>query len=165
MGKKRKRASIPDASRKRVKPSSSTTATNPIPTPINHPVLSYYYPRVLPLRDYLLEVLPASSRSRRRKFASIVSPTQGPDDQGQDGDDKDDSIPALANHLDTTLVGVLKPVDNVTTHSRQLEFAAFTQSQFRSTTGSAEDGPMSSQSEVTILSPLYEFLCTYANWS
>lgn len=157
MGKKRKRASLPDASRKRVKPTPPAAAAVPIPTPtpINHPVLSYYYPRVLPLRAYLLELLPASSRSRSRKIASLAL-TQRDDNSDHDKENKEqDSTSALAKHLDTTLVGVPKPLDDVTTHSRHLEFATFTQSQFRWTTGSAEDGPMSSQSEVP---PSYAFI-------
>ncbi|KAL1956097.1 hypothetical protein VTO42DRAFT_7616 [Malbranchea cinnamomea] len=46
------------------------------------------------------------------------------------------------------MVGVLKKPDNATNITRQREFAAFTQSQFRSTTSSADDGPTSSQSEI-----------------
>lgn len=83
---------------------------SPTATPsscIQHPVLSRLYPKVLPLRHYLLSRLPAASKNRRRKIASLgilqvpdrdnnsSAPTRAPDDA------------ELGKLLDTTLVGVV----------------------------------------------------------
>lgn len=38
---------------------------------LKHPTLCLYYEQVSTLREYLLDALPASSRSRRRKIAAI----------------------------------------------------------------------------------------------
>lgn len=39
--------------------------------PVSHPLLSQLYPHVQTLRDYVLSRLPASSRLRRKKIASV----------------------------------------------------------------------------------------------
>lgn len=157
---------------------------------LQQPVLSIYYPRVITLRAYILELLPTSSKSRRRKVASIAKDWHNEPGNDKDGDtrskiktktkdkseikDKDattasrrrrrprislgggvvvtdiERIQELGRLLDSTLVGVLKPLDNAANHSRQRDLAAFTQSQFRcSTLGGTDVGATSSQSEVS----------------
>ncbi|QVM13672.1 hypothetical protein D8B26_008278 [Coccidioides posadasii str. Silveira] len=118
-------------------PTSSTSTT--------HPVLSLYYPRVVKLRSYILELLPPTSKSRRRKVASLGSQngrvsniagsrrSTASQSQARNGDEADRSrAQGVAELLDTTLVGVLKQRDHADAHSRERDFAAFTQSQFRS---------------------------------
>ncbi|EEP82887.1 predicted protein [Uncinocarpus reesii 1704] len=156
MGKKRKlgaRDTGPTEPQKRARhnPKDSQSQSAP-PT---HPVLSLYYPRVLPLRAYLLTLLPPSSKSRRRKLASLgvqhppdhaahkPAPTPSgevvPPPAQADGAQQD-RVRQVAALLDTALVGVLSPLDRVDVHARQREFAAFTQSQFRSSLVRSTDG-------------------------
>ncbi|KMP05894.1 telomerase catalytic chain [Coccidioides immitis RMSCC 2394] len=135
-------------------PPSSTSTT--------HPVLSLYYPRVVKLRSYILELLPPTSKSRRRKVASLGSQngrvnniagsrrSTASQSQARNGDEADRSrAQEVAELLDTTLVGVLKQRDHADAHSRQRDFAAFTQSQFRSSRlRCTEVCATSSQSEI-----------------
>jgi telomerase reverse transcriptase len=133
-----------------------TTTTTPI---IQHPVLSAYYDRIISLRAYLLELLPASSKSRRRRLASVGRERDG-QSEPRDGEDEaqfleSQRVSDLSRLLDTTLVGVLKAADTFANHSRQREFATFTQSQFRSSSGSTDAGPTSSLNEVSSALPPY----------
>jgi telomerase reverse transcriptase len=110
-----------------------------------HPVLSQYYPRLVTLRQYLLEQLPSSFKARRRRIASLnanVPLNLDPHNQSIDHD----SI--IANLLDSTLVGVLKESNQSIDHARQRDFAAFTQSEERSLL-CTDTGPTSPQSEVS----------------
>ncbi|WEW60057.1 Telomerase reverse transcriptase [Emydomyces testavorans] len=141
---------------KLLEPDSTTTA---------HPVLSCYYPRVIKLRSYLLELLPPTSKSRRRKVASLGTQSNIADcarsttstadvlrvgqSQSQEAEREDTRIRDIAKLLDTTLVGVLKPSDHAESQPRQRDFAAFTQSQFRSSLLHCTDvGATSSLSEI-----------------
>lgn len=133
MGRKRKRPSIEvtDASQKRSKKTKKTPEVNLHPAQSahhHHPVISRYYSQVVSLRTFLLSSLPSSSKSRRRKVASI--------------DNK------LAHLLDTTLVGIDKQPDEATTQSRQRDLAVFTQSQARSSRDSTDTGASCPQSEL-----------------
>lgn len=89
-------------------------------------VLAFYYPRLLSLRTYLLELLPASSVSRQRRVRS-VGREKTKQESKEDGDDE-----RVARLLDSTIVGVLKPASPAINSARQRELAAFTQSQVRS---------------------------------
>ncbi|CAG8097164.1 unnamed protein product [Penicillium salamii] len=138
MGKKRKR---PGKDRG---PSSShlgiTTGTRrfrisaPNSREISHPVISLYYQNVLSLRDYLLQQLPPTSKSRRRRIRTLAS--------------RPDDSQALAQLLDSTLVGVLKDASPVVNSERQKEYSSFNESQSRSLLASTDTGPTCAQSEV-----------------
>lgn len=103
-----------------------------------HPVISLYYREVLTLRHYLLRQLPTSSKSRRRRIASLGSSTVP-----EHGETK-----PLSDLLDATLVGVLKQPSPKVDSERQRDYRAFTQSQSRSVLVSTDTGPTSPQSEV-----------------
>lgn len=137
MGKKRKRPG---------KSSTGTTGTTdtpklPVSTTVkkrtSHPVISLYYREVVTLRQYLLRQLPATSKSRRRRIASLGS-TQA----------QDDSESGLVDLLDSALVGVLKESSPSIDSERQRDYLAFTQSQSRSILVSTDTGPTCPQSEV-----------------
>ena len=81
-----------------------------------HSVLKSYYPRVLSLREFLLEKLPPTSKFRRRQLNGIGS-----------GSRKCGN--GHINYMDTTLVGVLRESDAFTEETRRRDFLAFTQSQ------------------------------------
>lgn len=106
-----------------------------------HPVISLYYRDLFSLRQYLLCCLPLSSKSRRRRIASL----------GASGSAEHDCQP-LVHLLDTTLVGVLKQPSPKLASERQQAYRAFTQSQSRSILVSTDTGPVAPQSEVLYLS-------------
>lgn len=114
-----------------------------------HPVISLYYHQVLTLRQYLLQQLPLTSRSRRRRILSLKVPIAQPVAADKsDGDHRQHEGPAriIANLLDTTLVGVPKePLPTGDQIYRQ-DFVTFTQSQDRSQC--TDTGPPCPQSEV-----------------
>jgi telomerase reverse transcriptase len=151
MGKKRKR------------PQKSTTPQDDLinkrqrtvaaSVTVEHPVLSRYYRRVVNLRQYLLEELPSSSKTRRRRITSagkrdensktdpnasaVAALTQGSADGGTD----------FARFLDSTLVGLLHCPSPAELEARQREYAIFSQSEERSLLGT-DTGPCNHQSEV-----------------
>ncbi|KAJ6145523.1 Telomere reverse transcriptase [Penicillium chermesinum] len=137
MGKKRKRPS-----KSGLASSQSSTAPRFKSTPSSqgqqatHPVISLYYRQLLSLRQYLLAQLPISSKSRRRRLASLSASSNAAHG------------PALAALLDSTLVGVLKDPSPSVDSDRQRDYRAFTQSQSLSTLISTDTGPNSPQSEV-----------------
>ncbi|PGH29534.1 telomerase reverse transcriptase [[Emmonsia] crescens] len=130
----------------------------PLDGSIYHPVLSLYYPRVVTLRSYLYEQLPLSSKSRRKKVASLGLEKQDGSDSspyslssqqvGAGVQQTKEEIQALAGILDSTLVGILKEPDSAINNSRQKEFAAFTQSQVRSSMECTDIGATTSQSDI-----------------
>ncbi|KAJ5558312.1 Telomere reverse transcriptase [Penicillium sp. DV-2018c] len=147
MGKKRKRsikdrgpppsshAGITTSPRRFRKP----RAPIPLERKTNHPVISLYYRNVMPLREYLLQQLPATSKSRRRRIRTLGSRAdQEPDGQSQE----------LAELLDSTLVGVLKESSPAVNSERQKEYSSFNQSQSQSILVSTDTGPTCPQSEV-----------------
>lgn len=107
-----------------------------------HPVISLYYQQVLTLRQYLLQKLPLTSKSRRRRILSLKSPIAREKDHRQ----YEEPAQILANLLDTTLIGVPKEISPAGDQTRQLDFAAFTQSQDRSEC--TDTDPSCPQSEV-----------------
>jgi telomerase reverse transcriptase len=110
-----------------------------------HPVISLYYRQVLTLRQYLLRQLPASSKLRRRRIASLrpSAPPSIPERGNDTGS-------PLAELLDSTLIGVLKEPSAKVDSDRQRDYRAFTQSQSRSILVSTDTGPTSPQSEVCL---------------
>ncbi|EZG03238.1 hypothetical protein H106_06732 [Trichophyton rubrum CBS 735.88] len=120
---------------------------------IRQAVLAFYYPRLLSLRTYLLELLPACSTARRRRIELAgreqtqpktkqrkklkIDGVPGGCDAG-DGDG-DDSRRRLAELLDSTIVGISKPASPAVSVFRQRELAAFTQSQAMSSNFNATD--------------------------
>ncbi|KAJ5752542.1 Telomere reverse transcriptase [Penicillium odoratum] len=142
MSKKRKRPSKASgpasqtsltAAPNRFKSSKESVARNIRTT---HPVISLYYREVLTLRQYLLNQLPASSKLRRRRIASLrLSPERS-------------NVQPLADLLDFTLVGVLKEPSPKIDSDRQRGYREFTQSQSRSVLVSTDTGSTSPQSEV-----------------
>src|SRR5690349_14546948 len=89
--------------------------------PVQHVVLSSYYPKILTLRDFLLSKLPLSSRVRRRKITTL-----GREDRANTPD---------LHFLDTTFIGVLQETKPAAEQERQKDFIVYTQSQQRSSSG------------------------------
>lgn len=140
MGKKRKRP-IKDA----IQPRDSRSCASPKSkhegmTGHSHPVISLYYPQVLTLRQYLLQQIPVSSKSRRRRIASVRADGSDAETEGDHG---------LANLLDRTLVGVSKESPPTSTPENRRELARFSQSQSRSVEDS-NVGPVCAQTEVSL---------------
>jgi telomerase reverse transcriptase len=108
----------------------------------SHPVISIYYRQVVTLRQYLLQHIPVSSKSRHRKIASMHS--YDPTGASRPGE----LVEGLSKLLDTTLVGVLK--ESSPAHSQEIrrELAEFTTSQDRSVLISTDTGPPCPQAEV-----------------
>ncbi|KAE8353885.1 hypothetical protein BDV28DRAFT_98826 [Aspergillus coremiiformis] len=147
MGKKRKRPIKDGQARKTLKMSTQTTALiTGVPgehaSQHSHPVISIYYRQVLTLRQYLLQRIPATSKSRRRRIASVPSydSTNASRSAGQ--------AEGLSYLLDTTLVGVLQVPDNVRSQELRRELAGFTASKDRSLLISSDTGPPCPQAEV-----------------
>ncbi|KAI1203138.1 hypothetical protein F5X97DRAFT_159079 [Nemania serpens] len=74
-----------------------------IDLPVQHPVLSQYYPLVQSLRKYIIAQLPSSSRIRRRKISAVGIVSKYPDSPLSDVER------SLGCLLDTTLVGFSRP--------------------------------------------------------
>jgi telomerase reverse transcriptase len=152
MGKKRKRpikdggAADEPAQRRIIRASSGSRNEN---DGHSHPVISLYYRQVVTLRQYLLQQIPVTSKTRRRRIASVRSETLA----DRDGDESsgERQVQDLASVLDTTLVGVLKETLPTVIRERRRDFAAFsqTQSQCRSELTSTDTGPPCPQSEVS----------------
>lgn len=149
MGKKRKRP-VKDRGPTPSSHLGITTGTRrfrisaPNSREISHPVISLYYQQVLSLRDYLLHQLPLTSKSRRRRIWSLGSPS-----------DTHPQSSALAQLLDSTLVGVLKSSSPSLITERQKEYLSFNESQSRSLLVSTDTGPTCPQSEVSCLPSTY----------
>ncbi|KAG2412542.1 hypothetical protein HFD88_010099 [Aspergillus terreus] len=113
----------------------------------SHPVISLYYPQVLTLRQYLLQQIPVSSKSRRRRIASVRADGSDTETEGDHG---------LANLLDRTLVGVSKESPPTSTPENRRELARFSQSQSRSVEDS-NVGPVCAQTEIVdfVISALF----------
>ncbi|KGY14464.1 hypothetical protein PABG_12677 [Paracoccidioides brasiliensis Pb03] len=132
----------------------------PVDGSIYHPVLSLYYSRIMTLRDYLHAQLPASSKSRRRKIASIglnnqrgtrhtlFSLTLPPRSPSSGILRTHEETQIIADVLDSTLVGILKESDRAINDARQKEFAAYTQSKVRSSLEYTNIGATISQSDI-----------------
>lgn len=140
---------------------------------IRQAVLAFYYPRLLSLRTYLLELLPACSTARRRRIELVGrEQTQlktrqrkkqkidgvpgGCDTAGGDAGDAGDSRQRLADLLDSTIVGISKPASPAVSVLRQRELAAFTQSQAMSSNFNATDvGASTDIADVRLLYPMF----------
>lgn len=147
MGKKRKR-SIKDrgptpSSHIGITGTRRFRSSTPNPRETSHPVISLYYRKVVSLRDYLLQQLPVTSKSRRRRILTLGSRT----------DTESQMSLSLAQLLDSTLVGVLQVQDScpIFTSQRQKEYWSFNESQSRSLLASTDTGPSCPQSEVCCL--------------
>ncbi|KAJ5952017.1 uncharacterized protein N7479_010430 [Penicillium vulpinum] len=151
MGKKRKRP-IKDCG-----PTSShmgiTTSPHRFRTPhtpispisqikTSHPVISLYYRNVAPLREYLLQQLPVTSKSRRRRILALGTR------EDQDPNAEFQKSQTLAELLDSTLVGVLEEASPTLNSERQKQYSSFSESQSRSILTSTDTGPICLQSEV-----------------
>lgn len=111
-------------------------------TKISHPVISLYYQHVVPLREYLLQRLPVTSKSRRRRILTLGSR------EDQDPNAQSHTSQTLAQLLDSTLVGVLKESSPTLNSERQKQYSSFNESQLRSSLVSTDTGPTCPQSEV-----------------
>ncbi|KAL5336058.1 hypothetical protein BJX70DRAFT_303489 [Aspergillus crustosus] len=153
MGQKRKRPVKDDP--KREKPSKQQpTSRSSLPfnpngnlasdtAEISHPVISLYYRQVVTLRQYILQRIPRSSKSRRRRIAAVRA-----DKTQEDSSFKPSpSVRALANLLDTTLVGIWKELSPIHSKERRQDFVVFTQAQLTTQNGT-DTGPTSPQSEI-----------------
>ncbi|KAL8924370.1 MAG: hypothetical protein Q9172_002717 [Xanthocarpia lactea] len=110
-----------------------------MPNSASHPTLSLYYPQILTLRGYILSKLPASSKSRRRKFVSIKDHActrsnlvntikanhEGCTQSSHDGDFDEEAD--LAKLLDRTLVCVRPHEPRLAWQTREKEFQVFSQ--------------------------------------
>ncbi|KAI9832402.1 MAG: hypothetical protein M1819_004390 [Sarea resinae] len=138
MGRKRKRTrpskpvvDIPSA--KRLKVAAPNQLSELIADSIlQHPVLSLYYHQVFSLRKYFLSRLPASSRARRKKIATL----------GRQEFEK-----PLADLLDSTLVGI-RETQGGSENFKAADVAAYSQQQLASTVANSLGSGSSSQSEV-----------------
>ncbi|KGO64785.1 Telomere reverse transcriptase [Penicillium italicum] len=109
---------------------------------IGHPVISLYYRAVVPLREYLLQQLPVTSKSRRRRILTLDSR------ENRDSNAQSQISQPLAELLDSTLVGVLKESSPTLNSERQKQYSSFNESQSRSIIVSTDTGPTCPQSEV-----------------
>ncbi|KAJ6184750.1 Telomere reverse transcriptase [Penicillium mononematosum] len=108
-------------------------------TKTSHPVISLYYRQVVPLREYLLQQLPVTSKSRRRRILTLDS---------REDQETNAQSQTLAELLDSTLVGVLKDSSPTLNSERQKQYSSFNESQSRSILISTDTGPTCPQSEV-----------------
>ncbi|CAG8906413.1 unnamed protein product [Penicillium nalgiovense] len=147
MGKKRKR---PIKDRGPTSSSHMGITTSPrrfrtphapisLETKTTHPVISLYYRQVVPLREYLLQQLPVTSKSRRRRILALDS---------REDQETNAQSQTLAELLDSTLVGVLKESSPTLNSERQKQYSSFNESQSRSILISTDTGPTCPQSEV-----------------
>ena len=162
--------------KKKKKKKKNTTAEDPLkPVPEKHSTLCLYYPRVLSLRDYLLENLPTLPKSRRRKIASIGQlqlPNEADDDDEslkrkqaqiglspfcslnnsseQPGHGRPTTMEeSLAALLDTTLVCVTTDQPHHDQQRRTQDFLHYSQQASLSPRSSVEEEGTSSISEVS----------------
>lgn len=165
MTKKRKRPRTNSCSlggnRKRAKKDGEGNGS----IPVEHPTLCLYYSQISTLRTHLLSCLPVSSRSRRRKVASIGRHQRNAVENAGDEDDDPlngvkpplraecsnhlwpDSERCLAALLDKTLVCTAKDGPCIVNDSREKDFASFSQQANLTARSSFEEGT-SSISEV-----------------
>ncbi|KAJ6147666.1 Telomere reverse transcriptase [Penicillium chrysogenum] len=108
-------------------------------TETSHPVISLYYLQVVPLREYLLQQLPVTSKSRRRRILTLDS---------REDQETNAQSQTLAELLDSTLVGVLKESSPTLNSERQKQYSSFNESQSRPILISTDTGPTCPQSEV-----------------
>ncbi|KAJ9485945.1 hypothetical protein VN97_g7403 [Penicillium thymicola] len=111
-------------------------------TKTSHPVISLYYQQVVPLRGYLLQQLPVTSKSRRRRILTLGSR------EDQDPNAQSQTSQPLAKLLDSTLVGVLEESSPTLNSERQKQYSSFNKSQLQSSLVSTDTGPTCPQSEV-----------------
>lgn len=150
MGKKRKRP-IKDRRPTSLSHTGITTSPRRFRTPhapislgtkTSHPVISLYYRHVVPLREYLLQQLPVTSKSRRRRILTLGSR------EDQETNAQSQTSQTVAELLDSTLVGVLKESSPTLNLERQKQYSSFNESQSRSILVSTDTGPTCPQSEV-----------------
>ena len=134
-------------------------ATAAVKLEITHPVLNRYYASVVPLRQYLLANLPASSKTRQRallnlgrvpKQSAIRYPDQVADDE------------SYAKWLDHHLVGLRDPPCALELRTRARELESFlqqrlAQSSSASIGNSTIASPTCSQSDVSAFSAFSAF--------
>lgn len=116
---------------------------------VKHALLAQYYPKILTLRQYILDNLPASSRIRRRKIETFGTnePTGDPDDVRVQ----------LAGLLDTTLVSLHVYPEEVTearSKSHLQQWVDYSQKDdSRVTLSSSNASAIHYQSEVSLTGP------------
>jgi telomerase reverse transcriptase len=142
--------------RKRSRPEQSAASWNKrlrlsVPKPskdglVQKSLLSQYYSEVLTLREYLLSKLPASSKVRRKKIASVSCREQR---AGVDETEREDF--SLASYLDQTLVGVPEGIE-IPKDERRKHWTSFSQraDNSESTVRSGDGDGECSQCEVRI---------------
>lgn len=121
-----------------------------------HPIISLYYRQVLTLRQYLLQQLPLTSKTRRRRILSLktpVAPRIAVDKSDGGHGQHEDPVRIIANLLDTTLIGVPKEPPLTGDRIYRQDFVTFTQSQDRSQC--TDTGAPCPQSEVISSLPVY----------
>ena len=129
MQKKRKVSELSAASN--IQSSKRVKYTAPI---TSHSLLYRLYPRVSTLREYLSNSLSTSSTSRRKKIFTYNCRSSS----STDGKDV----------LDRVIVGVLCDSKLETEQARENDFIAFTQTQQKSTCGSAGSSQVADISQV-----------------
>ena len=126
-------------------------------TLVEHPTLCLYYHRVMTLRDFLLASLPSTSRTKRRKIASIgrnerhITRDIRKSDPSLQARSPNQSIleeeRCLATLLDYTLVCAVRDKSPILKEPLEKDFASFSQ-QVNLSTGSSNDVGSTTISEV-----------------
>lgn len=122
---------------------------------VRHPTLCLYYRNISTLRDYLLSKLPAKSKARHRRIASVgredsigQASKRNPALSGEQADTQLEPEVYLAKFLDTTLVCTVDSQAPILDALRAKEFEIFSQ-QVSLTAGSSNNaGGTSSQFEL-----------------
>ena len=114
---------------------------------VKHALVAQYFPRTATLRAYVLSKLPAGSRMRRKKIASVGRAPQSSENPLADAER------ALGRLLDTTLVGFHQQGSSSKTDRRWEHWVEFSQKGDESyvTLSEGSGSPMYSQAEVSRL--------------
>ena len=114
---------------------------------VKHALVAQYFPRTATLRAYVLSKLPAGSRMRRKKIASVGRAPQSSENPLADAER------ALGRLLDTTLIGLHEQVSISGTDRRWEHWVEFSQKGDESyvTLSEGSGSPMYSQAEVSRL--------------
>lgn len=157
MGKKRKRPAKDNPTRAKSSPQQRSSISphhlkangnqTPSTAETSHPVISLYYRQVVTLRQYILQRIPKSSKSRRRRITAV----RGRDVAGglKDPVTTQSQNQDLATLLDTALVGIWKELPPTQSQARRRDFVQFSQAQSAAVSQLGTDtGPASPQSEV-----------------
>ena len=95
--------------------------------PVRHPTLGLYYRNVLTLKDYMLSKLPTTSKTRRRKIASILPDTTNSQQPDENTNASSQGRHCLSKLLNNTLVCTVREQTPRPESARIENFEAFSQ--------------------------------------